>query len=279
MFKELQEINSKPEPFEFYTAEDLWTEPHTSKMMLEYHLNESVDLSSRNMPFIRRSVDWIVEQFGVDENTSIVDFGCGPGLYTTMLAERHAKVTGVDFSDRSLQYARDTAADRGLKINYVQQNYLEFESQERFDLITMIMCDFGALSPAQRHIMVKKFFMLLKPGGKVLLDVQTLSAFNRIEESASYALNQLNGFWAEDDYYGFVNTFKYESDTVTLDKYTIFSRSRKRVVFNWTQYFTQESLQHEFESAGFRVADCYADIAGSQLQKESSEIAIVAAKP
>ena len=35
MFDELKDINSKPEPFEFYSAEDLWTDPHIAKKMLE----------------------------------------------------------------------------------------------------------------------------------------------------------------------------------------------------------------------------------------------------
>jgi len=54
MFNRLKEINSRPEPFQFYTANALWTDEHTSQMMLEYHLDESVDLSSRNKEFIER---------------------------------------------------------------------------------------------------------------------------------------------------------------------------------------------------------------------------------
>ncbi len=66
MFKELKEINLRPAPFQFYTADELWTNEHTSKQMLEYHLNESIDASSRNKSFIERSVEWIVSQFEVD---------------------------------------------------------------------------------------------------------------------------------------------------------------------------------------------------------------------
>jgi hypothetical protein len=60
MFDELKEINLRPEPFQFYTAKDLWTDEHTSREMLEYHLDEAVDLSSRNKDFIDRSYLWIV---------------------------------------------------------------------------------------------------------------------------------------------------------------------------------------------------------------------------
>jgi cyclopropane fatty-acyl-phospholipid synthase-like methyltransferase len=278
MFKALKEINSRPTPFQFYTAEELWANEHTSKQMLDYHLNESIDLSSRNKNFIERSVEWIVSHFEVDKNTEIADFGCGPGLYTTRLAERGAIVTGIDFSENSLKHAKQVAARKDLKINYVLTNYLDFETTNRFDLIIMIMCDFCVLSPEQRNKMLSKFNSLLKPDGSVLLDVYSLNSFNQKEESASYEFNQLNGFWSPEDYYCFVNTFKYEKENVTLDKYTIIEESRKRVVYNWLQYFSKDSLRNEFEENGFKVQNLYSDIAGIAFTSESPEIAIVAKK-
>jgi len=278
MFKELKEINSRPAPFQFYTADELWTNEHTSKQMLEYHLNESIDASSRNKSFIERSVEWIVSHFEVDKNTKIADFGCGPGLYTTRLAERGAIVTGIDFSENSLKYAKHVAAKKDLKINYVLTNYLDFETTNSFDLITMIMCDFCVLSPEQRKKMLSKFKSLLKPDGSVLLDVYSLNSFNQKEESATYELNQLNGFWSPDDYYCFVNTFKYDKEKVILDKYTIIEESRKRVVYNWLQFYSKVMMSNEFEENGFKVEELYSDVAGKAFTSESTEIAIVAKK-
>ncbi|NES00640.1 MAG: class I SAM-dependent methyltransferase, partial [Symploca sp. SIO1B1] len=255
MFKELKEINSRPTPFQFYTADELWTNEYTSKKMLEYHLNQAIDLASRNKNFIERSVAWIVSHFEVDSQTKIADFGCGPGLYTTMLAEREAVVTGIDFSENSLRYAKQVAERANLTINYVQTNYLDFETTNSFDLIIMIMCDFCALSPEQRKLLLSKFNSLLKSDGSVLLDVYALCSFNQKEESSNYELNQLNSFWSPKDYYCFVNTFKYEKEKVTLDKYTIIEQSRKRVIYNWLQYYSESSLRNEFEENGFRVKE------------------------
>lgn len=278
MFKKLKEINSRPASFQFYTANELWANEHTSKQMLAYHLNESIDVSSRNKSFIEQSAEWIISHFGVDEKTEIADFGCGPGLYATRLAERGASVTGIDFSENSLEHAKQVAAQKGLKVDYVHTNYLDFETTQRFDLIIMIMCDFCALSPEQRKIMLSKFYALLNPGGAVLLDVYSLNGFNQKKESASYELNQLNGFWSPQDYYCFVNTFKYEKEKVTLDKYTIIEESQTRVVYNWLQYFSAESLSEEFEENGFKVESFYSDVAGTTFDAESSEIAIIAKK-
>ena len=89
MFDELMKINTRPKPFQFYTADELWTDKHTSMKMLEYHLDDSVEFSSRKKEFIDHSVEWIASHFGVNSNTSIADFGCGP------VPELQARVRGA----------------------------------------------------------------------------------------------------------------------------------------------------------------------------------------
>lgn len=278
MFEELERINERPEPFQFYTASDLWTDEHTSKQMLSFHLNESIDVSSRNTEFIDRSVEWIVTEFNIGMDFKIADFGCGPGLYAARLAKRGANVTGIDFSGRSIEHAKNAAAREQLDINYVKQNYLEFETEDRFDLVLMIMCDFCALSPTQRKGLLSKFHRILKPSGSVLLDVYSLSAFEQREETATYEVNQLNGFWSQNRYYGFLNTFKYDEEKVVLDKYTIIELNRTREVYNWLQYFAPEDLEREFIEAGFSVKGFYSDVAGTPYDRKSSEFAVIANK-
>jgi cyclopropane fatty-acyl-phospholipid synthase-like methyltransferase len=275
MFDELQNINTRPRPFEFYTANDLWTNEHTSKQMLSFHLNGDTDFSSRSAAFIDRSVEWIASHFNVGAGTKIVDFGCGPGLYATGLARKQASVTGIDFSKRSIQYAQEVAIRDGLSIQYVNRDYLEYETDERFHLILMIMCDFCALSPLQRRQMLAKFHTFLKRGGCVLLDVYSLKAFEQREETAVYEANLLNGFWSPHDYYGFLNTFKYEREKVALDKYTIIEADRTRTVYNWLQYFSPQELEREFVECGFTVEGVYSDVAGSPFDSEAKEFAVI----
>jgi cyclopropane fatty-acyl-phospholipid synthase-like methyltransferase len=275
MFKQLREINRRPEPFEYYTTEDLWTNEHTSKKMLEFHLNESIDVSSRNINFINRSVSWILDHFNLNPNSRLIDFGCGPGLYTNRFAEKGLNVTGVDFSKRSIDYAQQVAINKKLNLNYVLKNYLEFKTEVKFDLITIIMCDFSALSPAQRKVMLKKFRYLLKPNGKVLLDVHSLNFFNMKEELAKYEFNSMDNFWSPEDYFCFINTIKYDDIKVLLEKYTIIEKKQTRVVYNWLQCFSEESIKKEFEENDFVVEEIYSDVSGQSYSPESLEFAIV----
>lgn len=279
MYQQLKEINRRPAPFEHYTAADLWTDDYTSSSMLNYHLDGSIDLASRKTEFIEKSAAWIVSRFGLAEGKSVADFGCGPGLYAIRLAASGADVTGVDFSLRSLHYARERALAEGLSIDYVGANYLEFASEKRFDLITLIMCDFCALGPAQRRSLLEVFLAHLKPGGAVLLDVYSLRAFEAKEERATYAHNLLDGFWSPAPYFGFLNTFKYETEKVVLDKYTIVEETRVRVVYNWLQHFAVDMLKAEFEERGFVVDEILGNVAGASWDPEAHEFGMVARRP
>jgi len=276
MFNNLKAINERPKPFQYYTTEELWTNEHTSKKMLEYHLDEETDFSSRNAGFINRSVSWIIEKFNLNNKSNVLDFGCGPGLYTNRFAERGINVTGVDFSKRSIEYASQIASGKNLKVNYIHKNYLEYETQDRFDLITMIMCDFCALSPEQRGIMLNKFKKLLKPSGNVLLDVYSLKSYNRREEIAAYEFNHMNNFWSSEEYYCFINTFKYYDEKVALDKYTIIEKAHTRVIYNWLQYYSVKTLRREFEDNGLEISELYSDVCGSHYDADSLEFAVAA---
>jgi 2-polyprenyl-3-methyl-5-hydroxy-6-metoxy-1,4-benzoquinol methylase len=276
VFRKLEEIQQRPQPFEFYTADELWTDEHTSKQMLSYHLNPEIDAASRNKAFIEQSVSWIGSRFHLEPGKKVADFGCGPGLYTNRLAEQGASVLGIDFSELSLDYARKIAAEDKLDIQYLNQNYLEFETDERFDLILMIMCDYCALSPDQRKQLLDTFHKLLLPDGRVLLDVYSLSAFSKREEVAAFSVNHGGGFWSPNKYYEFKNAFKYEHEKVFLEKYTVVELNRTRTIYNWLQHFDRDSLQDEFLKSGLEISAFYADAAGRPFDPHADEFAVVA---
>lgn len=279
MFQELERINQRPEPFELYTARQLWTDAYTSEQMLHYHLDENGDIASRSAAFIDRSVEWITSRFNVSSATSIADFGCGPGLYTSRLARTGAKVTGIDFSARSIQQAAQEATRGGLPIRYVTEDYLEFDTDEHFDLVLLITCDLCALSPAQRHQMLGKFSRILKPGGAVLLDVYSTAAFDQRQELARYELIERDGFWSADRHYEFLTTFTYEPERVVLDKYTIVEAERVRTIYNWFQYFDADTLRSELAAEGLEIENLYGDVAGSDFDPNAQEFAVVAGRP
>lgn len=132
----LQIISRPPRLYEKGNA-SMWEDDHISRHLLEIHLNQDTDAASRKRPAIQKTVQWI-ESHLHGSDTHILDLGCGPGLYCELLAEHGHQVTGVDFSKRSIAYAKQEAAAKHLNIEYLHQNYLNLQFESQFDLVMMI---------------------------------------------------------------------------------------------------------------------------------------------
>ncbi len=275
LFDALDHIHHRPDPFETYTAQVLWDDDHISEQMLAAHLDPASEPASRPHEFIQRSADWIIDRFSLGEGKRVADFGCGPGLYSTRFAAAGTTVTGIDFSRRSITHARAEAERRGLPIDYVLGDYLEFDTETRFDLITLVYCDLCALSPGQRRQLLTSFRRLLADGGSILLDVFTEVAFAKRVEASSHEHRLMGGFWASGDYWGFSNTFKYDEARVVLDKYDIVEPHRMRTVYNWLQYFSIEALDAEIEQCELRVVGRHGDVAGAPATDDADVMAVV----
>ena len=250
MYEDLKHLSERPGVFSIYTADTLWTEPHLAKMMLATHLDQDTALASRPTAAINRMVDWVDQSIGLNEK-SVCDLGCGPGLYASRYAKRGANVTGLDFSASSVAYAKRQSSSADAPVSYRVANYLTDPLPEQQDLVTLIYCDLCALSPSQRQILLAKIRECLVPGGKLVFDVYSEQAFERVTEGASFGRNLMHGFWSANDYFAFQNTFRYEREAVSLDRFTIIEDARTWDVFNWLQYFSPDQIRREIEAAGF----------------------------
>lgn len=275
----LERIGERPGAYSCYTADALWASPEISEMMLRYHLDGEVDLASRRTDFIDASVDWIRQTFELGPGRRVIDLGCGPGLYVDRLARTGARVTGIDISPRSIEYARDAAAREGLTVEYLLGDYLSLDLEGRYDLALMIMCDYCALSPGQRRRLLERVGRILEPGGAFLFDVYSLALFETWEEQVAYGADLMDGFWSSSPYYGFLNSFRYEAEKVALERYTIVERDHSSEYYNWFAHFDVDSLRAEIRDAGLALDVVYGDVAGEAFDESGPEFAVVVRKP
>jgi SAM-dependent methyltransferase len=256
MYRELNRLLEKPEPFSVYTAAELWTDDYVSARMLEFHLDPENDLASRRPQAIDRIVRWIETRLGLS-GKSACDLGCGPGLYAERMAMHGAHVTGVDFSPRSLAHARESATAKRLTIAYRQADYLKDELPAQQDIVTLIYGDYCVLSPQQRQALLARIKAMLKPGGHFVFDAFSRPQFGRCTEEFRCERRLMNGFWAQGDYFGFKLTHLYPELHLALDRYLIVEPSRRREVFNWMQYFTPGEVTNELAKAGFATTEIF----------------------
>lgn len=275
MFETLASLNERPAPFSVYTTDLLWTDDYVSARMLEHHLNPDEGLASRRFAAIDGTVGWLDRRLGLD-GMAVCDLGCGPGLYAERMARRGARVTGLDFSARSVDYARTAAAAQGLPISYGLADYLKDDLPGDQDLVFLIFCDLCVLSPEQRRRLYAKIRKSLTPGGHFVFDVPSLPQFEQRVEGTRYGRWPANGFWAPGPYFEFVTTFLYDDLQLALDRYLIVEKHRRREILNWLQHFSPESISAELAANGF-ATEAVVDVStGQDWQYGQTEFAVVA---
>ncbi|MBL4789370.1 MAG: class I SAM-dependent methyltransferase [Kordiimonadaceae bacterium] len=275
MFNDLVGLNKRPDPFSVYTVDVLWTDPHISARMLDFHLDAGSNRASRRAASIEGTIGWMDRRFSFKDK-SVCDLGCGPGLYSAQMAQRGARVTGVDFSPCSIDYARKTARETGLPLTFNKSDYLKDDLPAEQDIVCLIFCDLCTLSPTQRKVLYNKVHKSLKPGGHFVFDVYSVAQFHQRQEGASYGRRLMDGFWAEGDYFGFMTTFLYGDQKLALDRYLIVEPARRREIFNWLQYFDADTITRELNDNGFCVEQIVDVFSGEQPQTSAGEYAIIA---
>lgn len=65
----------------------------------------------------------------------VLDAGCGPGTYASLLADRGALVTGFDISPKMVSLARTRLGDRGRILEHDLREPLKFAQDQQFDFV------------------------------------------------------------------------------------------------------------------------------------------------
>jgi SAM-dependent methyltransferase len=270
-------LQEKPEPFT--PGEPLfWDDPHISAQMLKAHLDPTHDRASRRPETIQRSVDWLAAALGLQAGDAVLDLGCGPGLYAMRLAEKGLRVTGVDYSRRSIDYAVQYAREHHLDICYRYQDYLTLEDKGLYDAALLIYGDLCPLSPPQRSTLLGSVRRALKPGGYFVLDVTTpIHRKRHGSRNGWYAAE--TGFWKPGPHLVLEEGFDYPDQFIFLDQAIVIEENGKVSVYrNWFQDFKRETITAELEAGGFTVRSAWNDLLGTPFTEDAEWIGLITRK-
>jgi 2-polyprenyl-6-hydroxyphenyl methylase/3-demethylubiquinone-9 3-methyltransferase len=125
--------------------------------------------------------NWIDKRAEVAEKT-LLDVGCGGGIFSEAMAQRGAIVTGIDMGDAPLAVANLHKLESELKIDYVKATAESFSDSnfQRFDAVTCLEMLEHVPDPAS---VVKACAAMTKPGGTLFF-----STINRNPKSYLFAI-------------------------------------------------------------------------------------------
>ncbi len=112
----------------------------------------------------------------------VLDVGCGGGILTETMAQRGARVTGIDLSDKALRVAELHLQESRLSVTYEKANVDDFAARRagEFDVVTCMELLEHVPEPAA---MVAACARLVRAGGQVFF-----STINRNPRSYLFAV-------------------------------------------------------------------------------------------
>lgn len=272
-FEDLINADRCPEPYE--PGEELWNDPHISIMMLEAHLSPDTDAASYRPEKIQAICKYLIQALDLKSGDSVIDLGCGPGLYCSRLVRQGFRLTGIDRSENSIQYARN----HDKKTNYILASYLSPLGESQFDAALMISQDYGVLSPENREILLGNIHTALKPNGYFVFDVSSTAAFqNRRNGASSKWYVSDPGFWKPHKHFVLEKTIVYPDIPTLCDFVTVFDSDGIKTYRIYQTFFSPESIRSELEKNGFQVVAVLSNLYGERFSTSSLEIGVICRK-
>lgn len=230
----------------------IWTDDHVARSLLAAHLDPDDDGATRDLATVERTIDWIAAK--APKAGSLLDLGCGPGIYAERFYARGFEVTGCDISRVSIDYARERARREGWPINYLHQDYLRDPIAGRYDVAVCIYCDFGALIPTEQRTLLARVHAALHDDGVFVFDVCGEGLNAQRSEGRSWSLQQGPSFWSPRAHLVLEEDVHFEEARAWGRRYLIVEDGVEvRDFVLWDHYFSEDEVAALLHQNGFAV--------------------------
>lgn len=129
-------------------------------------------------PVILSEMEAALRAHGEPPGRRLLDIGCGTGTLACEMASRGWRVTGVDLSPAMLSIARNRASQRGVEVEWVQDDMRIFRRPDGFDLAVCFYDTLNhVLTNADLMRVLRNIHDSLAEGGLLAFDVSNRIAF------------------------------------------------------------------------------------------------------
>ncbi len=106
----------------------------------------------------------LMDDLGISSGSRVLDLGCGPGLFSILLAKKGAIVTGVDYSAAMVNTARNNAAEEGVSCEFIKMDAQDLAFGDcEFDAVVSRSVIWALERPRECY---REVLRVLKPGCK-----------------------------------------------------------------------------------------------------------------
>jgi SAM-dependent methyltransferase len=270
---------SMPQPWE--EGDNIpWHESGFSRRMLSEHLTQEHDAASRRTELIGRHVAWLHTQVLNRRSTRVLDLGCGPGLYSSRLADAGHSCVGIDYSPASIEYARQQAQEAHLDCNYLLGDLRQTDFGDKFGLAMLIFGELNVFRPADISLILTKINRALNQDGILVLEPHTYEAVKQIGNGkASWSASRSGLFFDRPHILLHENFWDLRFQTATNRFYVVDAASGEMTRYAQTfQAYSNEAYASLLEEHGFGELEFFPSLTGEPETGQEDLLAIVARK-
>lgn len=236
-----------------------WNDPVFSARILREHLSQDHNLASRKQQFVEAQAEWIRTHYLAEGPSAILDLGCGPGLYSTLLAGDSRRYVGIDFSPASIEYARQTFGRSGCEFRL--GNVVDADFGGPYELVMMLYGELNVFSPDDCRRIVSKAYDALAPGGHLLVERQAVEAVRGVGTAPDTQTQaDSGGLFADESYVCLTQNYWLEGESVALQCFHV--RTNDGVVKTYrstTRAWAETELTKLLRSIGFHEVAAHDD--------------------
>lgn len=202
----------------------------------------------------------------IGEGDTILDLACGQGRHLLELAKRgDYNLFGLDRSRYLIKRARKSATKKGLPINFKEGDARKLPyTTNTFDCVSILGNSFGYFESVDEDLKIlKEVFRVLKPGGKILLDIADGDYLKKNFAPRSWE-------WLDDKQF-VCRERSLAEDNERLISREIVTHSEKGVIvdqFYAERLYSKEKLTALIEKAGFREVSFHGNIKPDSLRDQ-----------
>ena len=171
-----------------------WLHDEFKQIGKNYNSTNEVDLYDESHAKFRdviKESNELLDALSVKQGESLIDFGCGTGVFPIEAARRGLKIIAIDISPAMLSYAKSKATALGVdSIDFVESGFLTY--QHLFGPVDYVTTSFAFhhLPDYWKAIALNNIYNMLKDSGRFYIQDVVIKEENSIENINSFIESQ-----------------------------------------------------------------------------------------
>lgn len=246
------------------------------RVLYDLQKNTNNDQGARSINNVESHCHWINQTFAEkNQKLSILDLGCGIGLYSLTLAKSGHHVVGVDISSYVIKHAKKTVSSN-LDCTFIEADILNFQTVELFDLIIFPYSIFNTLPIDDVKSLLGNVLRLLKSGGHFYFEA--LQYPNEINSEVNIFSNIAHPLYPHSSFTIVDRDWNENNNCVTLTYYSVINTETVKKSYLQLFYYRPKDYEALLSAASFCNIQFPTSVPGTFDNDNLSYMSIIAQK-